>query len=182
MASIAIMVGGAVLNATSFIGGIYLAHYLSGDDPSSALAEKERHDKLLEKYNEAVERFREGQERLRDFIAQNDRLKHEASENLVNVDNALKLYNQTHQGSQLPRRNRSSRTSTGPAHNKGPLRWCMLAVQRLLWGMPPVASSESRGLFSPAGFFRASQQTKAVKGQGGCGHTRMDATKLQKIY
>ena len=94
MASIAIVIGGAVLNATSFIGGNYLARYLSGDD--KAQAEKERHDRALEKYNEAVERFREGQEKLQDFIAENDQLKHQASQNLVNVDYALKLYNQTH--------------------------------------------------------------------------------------
>ena len=98
MASIAIMVEGAVLNATSFIGGNYLTHYLSGNDPGKAQAERDLQNKALEK----VKRFREGQERLRDFIVQNDRLKHQASQNLVNVDEALKLYNQTHQGSQLP--------------------------------------------------------------------------------
>ena len=96
MASIAIKMGGAVLNATSFIGGNYLARYLSGDDKAQAEKERERHDHALEKYNEAVERFREGQEKLQDFIAENDRLKHQISQNLVNVDNALKLYNQTH--------------------------------------------------------------------------------------
>ena len=96
MASIAIVIGGAVLNATSFIGGNYLAGYLSGDDKAQAEKERERHDHALEKYNEAVERFREGQEKLQDFIAENDRLKHYTSQNLVNVDNALKLYNQTH--------------------------------------------------------------------------------------
>ena len=95
MASIAIVIGGAVLNATSFIGGNYLARYLSGDDKAQAEKERERHDHALEKYNEAVERFREGQEKLQDFIAENDRLKHQTSQNLVNVDNALKLYNQT---------------------------------------------------------------------------------------
>ena len=96
MASIAIVIDGAVLNATSFIGGNYLARYLSGDDKAQAEKERERHDHALEKYNEAVERFREGQEKLQDFIAENDRLKHQTSQNLVNVDNALKLYNQTH--------------------------------------------------------------------------------------
>ena len=96
MASIAIVIGGAVLNATSFIGGNYLAGYLSGDDKAQAEKERERHDHALEKYNEAIERFREGQEKLQDFIAENDRLKHQTSQNLVNVDNALKLYNQTH--------------------------------------------------------------------------------------
>ena len=96
MASIAIVIGGAALNATSFIGGNYLVRYLSGDDKAQAEKERERHDHALEKYNEAVERFREGQEKLQDFIAENDRLKHQTSQNLVNVYNALKLYNQTH--------------------------------------------------------------------------------------
>ena len=95
MASIAIVIGGAALNATSFIGGNYLVRYLSGDDKARAEKERERHDHALEKYNEAVERFREGQEKLQDFIAENDRLKHQTSQNLVNVYNALKLYNQT---------------------------------------------------------------------------------------
>ena len=63
MASIAIVIGRAVLNATSFIGGNYLASYLSGDDTGKAQAEK-RHDHALEKYNEAIERFREGQEKI----------------------------------------------------------------------------------------------------------------------
>ena len=44
MASIAIMIGGAVVNAASFIGGNYLARYLSGDDPKAAQEEKVRHD------------------------------------------------------------------------------------------------------------------------------------------
>ena len=47
MATVAIMLGGAVLNATTFIGGSYLAKYFSGDD---SLAEKKRHDIALEKY------------------------------------------------------------------------------------------------------------------------------------
>ena len=43
MATVAIMVGGAVLNAATFIGGNYLAKYLSGDsghfqDTDEALA------------------------------------------------------------------------------------------------------------------------------------------------
>ena len=46
----AMMVGGAVLNATTFIGGLYLAKYLSGDSTQDILFEKERHDKALGKY------------------------------------------------------------------------------------------------------------------------------------
>ena len=40
MASVAIMVGGAVLNAATFIGGNYLVKYFSGDNGQAALYEK----------------------------------------------------------------------------------------------------------------------------------------------
>ena len=46
MASIAIMVGGAVVNAAAFIGGNYLARAFGGGD-KAALEEKKRHDKAL---------------------------------------------------------------------------------------------------------------------------------------
>ena len=39
MASIAIMIGGAIINAAAFTGGNYLAQYLSGGG-KAALAEK----------------------------------------------------------------------------------------------------------------------------------------------
>ena len=39
--------------AAYFIGGNYLAKYLSGDSGQAALNEKERHDKALEKYQAA---------------------------------------------------------------------------------------------------------------------------------
>ena len=45
MATIAIMVGGAILNAATFIGGNHLAKALSGDSGQAALDEKIRHDK-----------------------------------------------------------------------------------------------------------------------------------------
>ena len=47
MVSVAFMIGGAILNATTFVGGSYLAKYLSG---GSGDAERIRHDKALEKY------------------------------------------------------------------------------------------------------------------------------------
>ena len=43
MVSTAIMIGGAVLNATAFIGGNYLARALGGGD-KAVLEEKKRHD------------------------------------------------------------------------------------------------------------------------------------------
>lgn len=54
MASIAIMIGGAVLNATSFIGGSYLAKYLSGDNVDK---ERKRHDKALEQYQRDYQKY-----------------------------------------------------------------------------------------------------------------------------
>ena len=51
MAAIAIMVGGAILNATTFVGGSYLAKYLSGDKSDS---ERIRHDKAIEKYQKIM--------------------------------------------------------------------------------------------------------------------------------
>jgi len=48
MASIAMMIGGAVLDAAAFTGGNYLAKYLADDNGQAVLDEKTRHDKALE--------------------------------------------------------------------------------------------------------------------------------------
>ena len=40
MASNAIMIGGAIINATAFVGGSYLAKFISGDSESASLEEK----------------------------------------------------------------------------------------------------------------------------------------------
>ena len=56
MASIAIMIGGALLNATAFIGGNYLARALGGGD-KAALEEKKRHDKAFEDYQAAYAKY-----------------------------------------------------------------------------------------------------------------------------
>ena len=68
MASVAIMVGGAVLKAADFIGGNYLARALGGGDRT----------KLL------------------DWIATNEQRKAQAKQNFTNTDYAFKLYNQAH--------------------------------------------------------------------------------------
>ena len=61
MATVAIMLGGAVLNVTTFIGGSYLAKYFSGDD---SLAEKKRHDIALEKYQDYAKYQKNGEKYL----------------------------------------------------------------------------------------------------------------------
>ena len=60
----AVMLGGAIFNATIFIGGSYLAKCFSGDDAS---AEKKRHDKALEKYQKDYAKNQENREKLFDW-------------------------------------------------------------------------------------------------------------------
>ena len=68
MASIAIMLGGAVLNASTFIGGSYLAKYLSGTKTDQ---ERQRHDKALEKYQRDYAKYQENRQKLLDWQEQN---------------------------------------------------------------------------------------------------------------
>jgi len=100
MASIAIMVGGAVLNATAFISGNYLARALSGGD-KAALEEKKRHDKALEVYQAAYAKYTRDRTHLLDGIATNMQIKAEAKQNFTNTDYAFKLYNQAHPDEQM---------------------------------------------------------------------------------
>ena len=76
MATIAVMIGSAILNATTFIGGSYLAKYFSGDDAS---VEKKRHDKALEKSQKDYAMYQENREKLLDWQEQNRRNKAIAS-------------------------------------------------------------------------------------------------------
>ncbi len=89
MATIAIMIGGAILNATTFVGGSYLAKYLSGDKPD---VERIRHDKAIEKYQNDYAAYQEKRQKLIDWYSQQRDAEHQASQNLTNVDEALKLY------------------------------------------------------------------------------------------
>ena len=73
MVSIAIMIGGAALNAAAFIGGNYLASYLSGGD--KATEEKERHDRALEAYRAAEDKYMRDRTKLLDWISTNMQIK-----------------------------------------------------------------------------------------------------------
>lgn len=93
MASIAIMIGGAILNATTFIGGSYLAKYLGGKGTDE---ERIRYDRALEKYERDHEKYRESQQKFREWKEENMRKGEIAEQNLTDTDYALKLYSQTH--------------------------------------------------------------------------------------
>ena len=96
MASVAIMVAGAITNAAAFTGGNYLAKYLSGDSGQAALDEKIRHDKALEKYQASYEKWQKDRTELLDWIADQDRAKDMARHDFQTTDQALAFYNQTH--------------------------------------------------------------------------------------
>ena len=94
MASIAIMLGGAVLNATAFIGGNYIAKALSGSSSADLQLERERHDKAMEKYQKDYAEYQEKRLAYIDFMNSRKSDANQASENISNMDEALKLYNQ----------------------------------------------------------------------------------------
>ena len=87
------MLGGAVLNASTFIGGSYWAKYLSG---SKTDQERRRHDKALEKYQKDYAKYQENRQKLLDWQEQNRHEDAIASQSFENTDEALKLYNKFH--------------------------------------------------------------------------------------
>ena len=99
MASIAIMIGGAVLNATTFVGGSYLAKYLSGNNSD---VERKRHDLALEKYEQDYQVWQKSRQRVMDWYSQRRDEKDIAAQDLSNTDEALKLYNRVHEAVDQP--------------------------------------------------------------------------------
>ena len=131
---------GAVLNAAAFTGGNYLAKYLSGDSGKAALDEKIRHGKALEQYQAAYAQYQKNRTKLLDWIATNDRMKHQASQDFKSTDIALARYNQMHQNKSRTTKSPSSRTSTSPARNNRLANSCSLAEACLRLGILPFAS------------------------------------------
>jgi len=101
MATIALMLGGAVLNATAFIGGSYLAKTLSGDD-----TERIRHDKALEKYQQDMGEWQKQQKLYQNWLDQQYVNKKQADENLQSTDQAFILYNKAHPSETLKLQNK----------------------------------------------------------------------------
>ena len=99
MASIAIMIGGAIINATTFVGGSYLAKYLAGGNSD---AERKRHDLALEKYERDGEAWRENRQRVMDWYSSRRDQQDRAAQDMGNTDEALKLYNRVHQAVDQP--------------------------------------------------------------------------------
>ena len=90
------MIGGAILNAAAFTGSNYLAKYIAGDGGQAAAAERIRHDKALEAYQNGMEKYTQERTQLLDWIETNREIKAQADQNFTNTDYAFKLYNQAH--------------------------------------------------------------------------------------
>ena len=86
MATVALLIGGAILNAAAFTGGNAIYHALEGNQSN---AEKIRHDKAVEALNKATAEWTESRLKNQDFMSrqrlQEARAKHELSK----TDDAL---------------------------------------------------------------------------------------------
>ena len=96
MASIAIMIGGEILNAAAFIGGNATAKVASGDSGKAALEEKKRHDKALEDYQKGYNKYVCERTQLLDWIDTNEQIKREDKQELGDTDRAFELYNRVY--------------------------------------------------------------------------------------
>ena len=85
------MFGGAVLNASAFIGGSYLVKYLSGNKTDT---EKIRHDKALEKYQRDYAEYQEKRQKLIDWKIKKKDEKYQASKNISKTNEQFALYSQ----------------------------------------------------------------------------------------
>ena len=139
MATIAIMVGGAIPNAATFIGGNYLAKALSGDSEQAALNIKIRHDKALEAYQAAYAKYQKDLPELLDWVAAQNRLKNKAMHDFQDTDKALALYNQTHRAKVALPKNPSSLTTTSLVHSRKMANYCSSVRAHLHLGMQPCA-------------------------------------------
>ena len=98
MASVAMLIGGALANALAFTGSSYLFHRLSKD---SIDAERKRHDAAMEKLQKAqIERAHKRQQKI-DFINKQLRLERKAETKFTELNNAMREYHEVF-GHELP--------------------------------------------------------------------------------
>jgi hypothetical protein len=101
MATIALLVGGAILNATAFVGGSYLAKALSSDG-NGVNAERVRHDRALEKYQNDMGEWQKKRTEYNDWLEKQYENKKIAEGNMMDTDYGLKLYAKAHPESEKP--------------------------------------------------------------------------------
>ena len=98
MASVVILIGGALTNALAFRGSSYLFHRLSADNID---AERKRHDAAIEKLQAAqIEWVHDRQQRI-NFINNQLRLEHAAETKFTEFNDAMREYHEVF-GHELP--------------------------------------------------------------------------------
>ena len=91
MASIAMLIGGALANVLAFTGSSYLFHRLSADNID---AERKRHDAAIDKLQKAqVEWAHKHQQRI-DFINNQLRLERKAETKFTELNDAMREYHE----------------------------------------------------------------------------------------
>ena len=102
MASVVMLIGGALANALAFTGSSYLFHRLSADNID---AERKRHDAAIEALQKAqIEWTHKHQQRI-DFINNQFRLERKAETKFTELNEAMREHHEVfgHELSPLPR-------------------------------------------------------------------------------
>lgn len=86
--AIAMMVGGAVVNAFAFSGSNYLFSHMGSDSNE----ERKRHDKAMEDLNAATAEWQKRRTQRLDFINEQLQKEHRAVQAFDDVDQAMKEY------------------------------------------------------------------------------------------
>ena len=98
MATIAILIGGAIANAVAFVGGNALYDKFGRTDGSE---ERIRHDRAIEDLQKATSEWNQKRLETLDFINNKIREKSESRNTFDDVDHALDFYNETHPDANL---------------------------------------------------------------------------------
>ena len=99
MATIAMMVGGALVNALAFTGGNYLFSMLRGHDESARI-EQARHNEAMERQQAAMSAWSKKRMQRLDWINEQFQREKHAVETFQDVDRAMREYHEVF-GTQL---------------------------------------------------------------------------------
>ena len=98
MASVAMLIGGALGNALAFTGSNYLFHRLSKDGINR---ERKRHDAMIEKLQKAQIEWAHKRQQQIDFINDQLRLERKAKTKFTKLNDAMREYHEVF-GHELP--------------------------------------------------------------------------------
>ncbi len=90
MATLLVIIGGAIANAVAFTGGQALFHSMQS---SSSEAERSRHDRAVEQLNKASIEWSERRKKTQDYLDRVCVNEQKTSADFRNVDEAFRLYN-----------------------------------------------------------------------------------------